>query len=93
VKRMDLDASKWRTRDDFYDALLPLLGAPGWHGRNLDALHDSITSNDINLVNPPFAITLSNLGHAHPELREYMEKFVRLILDLHDAGYKITLDF
>ncbi len=38
-----LDAAKWRTTDDFYADLLSELKAPAWHGRNLDALWDTLT--------------------------------------------------
>ena len=52
-----LDSSGWRTPADFYSALLPQLGAPSWHGRNLDALFDSL-SGGINRVEPPIRIEL-----------------------------------
>ncbi len=37
-----LCADGWRTPENFYQALLPRLGAPDWHGHNLDALHNSL---------------------------------------------------
>jgi RNAse (barnase) inhibitor barstar len=60
MKDIVLDASAWRDRDDFYDALLPALGAPDWHGRNLDALNDSIGGDDISAVRLPFRIKITN---------------------------------
>ncbi|WP_431197208.1 barstar family protein [Sulfitobacter pontiacus] len=58
MKRIPIDISECKTVDGFYSTLLLSLGAPGWHGRNLDALWDSITS-DINSVMPPYSIELS----------------------------------
>lgn len=37
MKLIELDASGWTKPLDFYLALLPQLGAPDWHGLNLDA--------------------------------------------------------
>jgi hypothetical protein len=51
VRTIDLDASNWKTIDDFYDALLPELGAPDWHGHNANALNDSVIWGGINAVN------------------------------------------
>jgi len=58
MKRIFIDISGCKTVDDFYCVLLSALDAPDWHGRNLDALWDSVTS-DINNVMPPYAIELS----------------------------------
>ncbi len=59
MKIITLDASEWRNLDDFYLALLPELGAPDWHGHNLNALYDSL-SGGINEVEPPFHVTVRN---------------------------------
>ncbi|HEY7006559.1 MAG TPA: barstar family protein [Sphingomicrobium sp.] len=37
MKVMLLDASEWRSQENFYSTLLPELGWPDWYGRNLDA--------------------------------------------------------
>ncbi|WP_436216152.1 barstar family protein [Bradyrhizobium sp. LjRoot220] len=39
---IELNAENWRTWRDLYDALLTALGAPEGHGRNLNALIDSM---------------------------------------------------
>lgn len=44
------DGVRWNTAEDFYDAFLEAVGAPSWHGHNLDALYDSIGGDDINTV-------------------------------------------
>jgi RNAse (barnase) inhibitor barstar len=82
MKEIALDASAWQDRDDFYDALLPALGAPGWHGRNLDALNDSISSDDISAMRLPFRIKIANAASVPPGLQEYLFKFSDLLTDL-----------
>ena len=63
---IDLDATDWKTPDDFYSALLPELGAPEWHGHNPNALNDSVIWGGINEVNPPLMIRVHHLS-AVPE--------------------------
>ena len=82
MKEIRLDASEWKTKDDFYDALLPALGAPAWHGRNLDALNDSISSDEINEVSLPFRFLLVGTKSVPSELRVYLKKFAELVADL-----------
>jgi len=82
MREMILDASAWQSRDDFYDALLPSLGAPAWHGRNLDALNGSIGGDDLNAVRLPFRITIANSANVPSDLREYLSKFADLIAGL-----------
>ena len=82
MKEIRLDASKWKTRDDFYDALLLSLGAPVWHGRSLDALNDSISSDETNEVRLPFRFLLIGTDTVPSELRSYLKKFAELITNL-----------
>jgi RNAse (barnase) inhibitor barstar len=82
MKEIVLDASAWRDQDDFYDALLPALGAPDWHGRSLDALNDSIGGNDISAVRLPFRIKITNAASAPADLQKYLFKFSDVITDI-----------
>ncbi|MEG3146386.1 barstar family protein [Sphingomonas sp. RT2P30] len=68
MKTIELDASTWSSPDDFFSALLPALGSPGWHGYNLNALWDSITSN-INDIEPPFSVVVQ---HANLSSKDIM---------------------
>jgi hypothetical protein len=60
MKTIKLDATSWKTASDFYDALLPAIGAPDWHGRNINALIDSMVFGGINNLHPPYAVTIVN---------------------------------
>jgi len=57
-----LDATSWRSIDDVFDALLPALKAPDWHGRNMDALIDSMGTGDVNGVEPPYVVSVLGLA-------------------------------
>ena len=65
VKLIRLDASGWRKPLDFYEALLESLGAPEWHGRNVNALIDSMVYGCINKLEPPYKIAIVGT-HAVP---------------------------
>ena len=82
MKEIKLDASNWKTTDDFYDALLLSLGAPAWHGRNLDALNDSISSDEINDVRLPYRILLVGTETIPSELRDHLRKFAEVVAEL-----------
>ena len=65
VKLVRLDASRWRKPLDFYEGLLASLGAPEGHGRNLNALIDSMIYGGINRLEPPYKIVIVGT-HAVP---------------------------
>jgi RNAse (barnase) inhibitor barstar len=92
MKTIQLDASAWRTQSDFYDAVLPQLGAPKWHGRNLDALNDTLRGGDINEVNPPIAFIIDGTSTMRGEVRSAVEGFAGLIRDLAAGGVRVSLD-
>ena len=75
MRRIVLDAAGWHDSADFYDALLPALGAPEWHGRNLDALLDSLSS-DINSVEPPFIVELLHTSTRNDQLKNFLADVV-----------------
>jgi RNAse (barnase) inhibitor barstar len=86
VTRIDLDGSRWKNSADFYEALLTALGAPSWHGRNLDALSDTLRGDDINQVRLPFAIHIHGLSTMGPDARSIVTRFAELISDSKAEG-------
>jgi RNAse (barnase) inhibitor barstar len=91
VKLIELDASEWRTPLDFYDALLSSLGAPDWHGRNINALIDSMVGGDINAVEPPYRIEVTGLSKASEEaFDELIQSFAAIAREGHAT--RITSD-
>jgi RNAse (barnase) inhibitor barstar len=86
-----LDAAGWTKPDDFYSALLPRLQAPNWHGHNLDALWDGMTSGDINGLNPPFAVRLFNTSEFSAEMVSYMERVVKVFEAAQDENVPVVI--
>ena len=70
MRVIELDAGNWRTPSDFYDALLAALGSPKWHGRNVNALADSMVYGGINSIAPPYTVQISNADHLPTAVRE-----------------------
>jgi RNAse (barnase) inhibitor barstar len=70
---IELDATKWKKVSDFYDALLTSIGAPNGHGRNPDALIDSMIWGGINAVEPPYTVRISGLSATPKEVHDHVE--------------------
>jgi len=87
-----MDGAAWRTPDDFYAAFLPALGAPDWHGHNLDALEESIRDGDINRVNAPFAVRITGLKTMDAEVRATVYRFTEVIHDVARAGVPVSVE-
>ncbi len=91
-----LDAAKWRTTDDFYADLLSELKAPAWHGRNLDALWDTLTerakfddlTDYINGVQPPFRIDVRNVQSTTEPVKALLPRIEQLF-DLANSEYAL----
>jgi RNAse (barnase) inhibitor barstar len=86
-----LDGAAWQTADDFYDALLPALGAPPWHGHNLDALNDSIAHGGINSVNTPMRLSIRGVGAMGLEAAATVDRFAALIGAMKVQGVAVDL--
>jgi RNAse (barnase) inhibitor barstar len=80
MKLISLDASAWRTPDDFYSALFPALGAPAWHGRSLDALDDSLYGG-INDLEPPFRVLVSGTADLPPEIQRFLARVTETFVE------------
>ena len=82
----------WQSADDFYRAYFEAIGAPEWHGRNLDALWDSLTGGGINQRNPPLCIRILGLAQMGTDARRITEGFGALVADARSEGYKVELE-
>ena len=86
-----LSGAHWNHPDDFYSDVLNSLGAPEWHGHNLDALWDSITAGGINEVNPPFRFRLTELGAVPPDCKAIINHFAELIEEARAQGFAVEI--
>ncbi len=73
MQTIELDATNWTTALDLYDALLAALGAPEWHGRNLNALTDSMIWGGINEVEPPYTIQIRGTAGLSKDVLDEIE--------------------
>jgi RNAse (barnase) inhibitor barstar len=81
MRLIELDATRWTRPKQFYRALLSALGAPVWHGHNLDALNDSIFGGHINQVEPPFRIIIKGGDELDPAMRELLKEASSMFSD------------
>jgi RNAse (barnase) inhibitor barstar len=72
MKLVDLDTRRWETIDDFYDALLKAIGAPDWHGRNGNALADSMVCGGINSLEPPYVVRILHANSLPEAVRAHI---------------------
>lgn len=73
MKIIDLDAASWKNVLDFYDAVLAAVGAPKGHGRNPNALVDSMVWGGMNTVEPPYTIKISRTESLPKDVREHID--------------------
>jgi RNAse (barnase) inhibitor barstar len=91
MKELTLDAAGWQSNDDVYDSFFRAVGAPAWHGRNLDALHDSIGAGQINQVEVPYRLIIRNYAAAGEVARETVDGFSRVIERLIADGCPVAI--
>lgn len=88
-----LDGSAWTSREDLWDALLPALGAPDWHGHSLDALFDSMVAH-LNRVGPPLVVEMAGVARGPAALVAYATRIREVFEDAAaHAGEDFALRF
>jgi len=92
MRELALDGTRWRTKDDLYDAFFAAVGAPSWHGRNLDALNDSIAAGSINAIEVPYRIVIRNFDLISGEAERMATDFVDLILEISERGCQVEIE-
>lgn len=93
MNEIPLDATSWDSADDLYTAVLVALQAPPWHGSNLDALNDTIAGDDINEVRQPLRFVVSGINEAPPTVRELLEQFRQLVVELRFDGHDVDITY
>jgi RNAse (barnase) inhibitor barstar len=82
--------SDWYWAQDFYSAFFLAVGAPEWHGRNLDALNDSIAGGGINKIEVPYRIVIRNAPHENEMAKQVLNEFAGLFRHLQSAGCPVS---
>jgi len=91
MKELVLDGAGWTTKDDVYDAFFAAVGAPEWHGRDSDALRDSISTGSINEVEVPYRLVVKNYDRIGPSARGMADDFIDLIRELAGEGCPVEI--
>jgi RNAse (barnase) inhibitor barstar len=73
MNSLSIDWSAITDYDKFYDYILPLMEAPSWHGRNLDAFHDSWITGGICKSGPPFNFIFRNSDSPKNAYKEFVD--------------------
>jgi RNAse (barnase) inhibitor barstar len=91
VREIELKVKYWMKPIDFYNALFEALGAPAWHGRNFDALRDSIITGGINQIEPPYRIILNRKWTVRRQTRQLIKSFIGLIREFESRGHPVEI--
>ena len=91
VRHLQLDASTWKNTDDVYESLFTVLGAPHWHGKNFDALHDSIVTGSINVVEVPYTLSIRGMKSAKAAVRNFVSDLVSFISERETEGCPVSI--
>jgi len=93
VTTIELDGRGWRSRADFYAALLPRLGAEPWVGGNLDALFDCLGGGIADLA-PPFEVIVRHVGDLPADELAYVRRAEQVFDDARaEFGRDVRLRF
>ncbi len=91
MKELVLDGSTWRTHDDVYEAFFKAVGAPEWHGRNFNALIDSIETGGINGIEVPYKLIIKHSDSIGEGARKMASDFADLIHEIAARGCPVEI--
>ena len=91
MKELVLNAREWKTTADIYDALFRAIEAPSWHGRNFNALRDSIAGGDVNRVELPYRIVIDGFDHMGESARHMANDLISLLRELKEEGHSVDV--
>jgi len=86
-----MNASSWESSDDLYRAFFHAVQAPAWHGKNLNAIRDSIASGQINKIEVPYRLVFTNYASLSGELKQVTDFFIEAVSDLKKEGISVDV--
>lgn len=81
MKEIRVDISNAQDGFDFYGAIAEALDAPDWHGRNLNAVMESLTFGGNGTLSPPFVIVLEKVTSASRLIQRECKHFASLVAE------------
>ena len=91
MRELLIDCAELRSNDDFYDSFFRAVGAPAWHGRNFDALNDSIGTGQINAIEVPYRVVIRNRSQIPQAASEIVSNFISLLEELASKGCPVEV--
>jgi hypothetical protein len=76
---IELDATGWRSFQDFNDALKAALGSCEGHGNSIDAWIDSIVYGGMNSIEAPYVVRIIGTAHCDATLKEHLAELSEAI--------------
>ena len=90
---INLDGSNWQTEDDFIESVLTAVQAPSWHGRNYNALRDSLVVGGINGIEPPYDFIVRMPTSSTSEVDDAVRYFMDRVSDWRAEGAPLSARF
>jgi len=91
MRELVLNGADWATKDDVYDAFFQAVGAPEWHGRNLDALADSISGGSINQIEVPYRLVIKSYQSIGLHAKPMTDSLINLVHELAADGCPVEI--
>ena len=67
------------------------VGAPEWHGRNFDALNDSIAGGSINKIEVPYRIVIRNAKRESAIVNGVLSELTDFFHHMQSKGCPVSL--
>jgi RNAse (barnase) inhibitor barstar len=87
--KLTIDVSKCAHTLDVYGVLLAQLGAPEWHGKNLDALWDTVSNDGINAVRAPYTIRFVGVANSNQNVTKLIGQMKQLFEEAKSEGLDV----
>jgi RNAse (barnase) inhibitor barstar len=91
MKEVFMNGRHWKTQDDVYDSFFQAVGAPSRHGRNFNALNDSIGTGAINQIEVPYCLVIQNYDLIREGASKMVDKFIAFIRELKARGCEVDV--
>lgn len=91
VAELVLNAAGWQSADDVFDGFFRAVGAPSWHGRNFDALNDSIATGNVNKTDVPYRIIIRSAASMGSGAATLVNSFEDLVGDIQGRGCPVEM--
>lgn len=91
MRELILDGTDWKTKDDVYNAFFKSVGAPSWHGRNFNAIDDSVANGGINAIDPPYRLIIRNYDRIGSGAKQMTDDFIDLIRKIAASGVPVEI--